>query len=631
MKKTNLFAKIPVKGTPYTTFDKSHEFLYTSHFGRISPIDWEALAPGESYSIREGVKLLSSPYFAPQFSRITNKTRYFAVPVRKLVPYWDKYVMQNPDDGLLEPYTTVGDLFCSAYLPLQPGSTGNLITLQAMQPGGLGDMLGWPDFYEQLLICVTGVDRERYAEILGEFPASDDVFAEFWQTLLGELPVDADYEEKPLSRSFDSYNYLGDGKWDLVKDGFKAPAFFGQRLRLLPFLAFQKVIFDWFLDLRFLDDQFTLVNSYFETTAYVGHLSTYTYSGDDSLTGQDVTVRMLPFLLADRTVDYAKDYFTTASPQPQMGPELVIGPERLPLMFDVTQQTQPAWGFPGTDSSVEAGDSGRLRLVTPADSEDEQALLGEVWAQVNEADEITPIKLRWQMALQSILERRNSAGNRRYTDFVLGQYGIRVPDPYLQRSYYLGGWSQDINTNEVVALADGADAEGNSSMLADIGGFGRNYRGGPLVRARVANEHVVILGLSYIVPQNYYTQGLATRLTDTEVLQWPMWQLAKVGEQPIYNRELFFGDSPDEIFGYNRRFSDKVDRRDEVHGEFRTTLQYWHTGRKFTEQPRLGSSFLPLRGSDGHNRILAVDPSVAEPFRLIRYKTVRHRMAIPRV
>lgn len=194
MKKHNQFSKVHVSRVPRSAWDKSHEFLYTGHFGQIQPVDWEALQPGEDYSIREGSKMLSVPYFAPMFSRIHNKTRYFAVPVRKLVPYWDKFCTQLPDDGIVEPYTTLGDVFISAYHGSNPLSTGNLIVQQAMQPGGLGDMMGWPWFLDQLhIIMLSGLDIQAYQQLLAGNPAVTDVWSEqVWSKIILELNDVAD-------------------------------------------------------------------------------------------------------------------------------------------------------------------------------------------------------------------------------------------------------------------------------------------------------------------------------------------------------------------------------------------------------------------------------------------------------
>lgn len=391
--------------------------------------------------------------------------------------------------------------------------------------------------------------------------------------------------------------------------------FFGQSIRLAPFCAYQKVRYDWFTDLRFNDNVyeefFNYVSDNVLESHYVRYNDSFTYSS--KITGNVVSRNILAFLLTNFVIDYQKDYFTTSSLQPQAGPDIVIGPSgKLDLMFDVTSagvSADPA--LVGTPS-VDTGDKGNLSLVDVATHN-----IGKVWAQINQSDEITPIKLRWQMALQKLTEVMNISGYSRYTDLMLGQYGIRVPDPYLLRSVYLGGYRTPVNTNPVVAQADGM-TEDSSAIVGDIGAYGSARSYGPSIKGRV-KEHICLIGVNYVVPQNYYFQGLRTSLTDINLLDYPRYQFSHVGEQPVRNREIFLGSKPADIFGYQRRYSDKKFAFDELHGEFITNLRHWHTGRKFLGQPNLNQDLLSLRGQDGHNDILVVAPKVSLPFRCIKY------------
>lgn len=392
--------------------------------------------------------------------------------------------------------------------------------------------------------------------------------------------------------------------------------FFGQVIRLAPFCAYQKVRYDWFTDLRFNDDVyeefFNYVTENVPSSHYVRYSDLFTYTS--KITQQPVSRNILAFLLTNFVIDYQKDYFTTASLQPQAGPDLVIGPKgKLDLMFDVDYAGVYDVGA-NAGSVVSTGEVGQLTLVN---SNDPSISLGHVWAKINDSDEITPIKLRWQMALQKLTEVMNIGGYSRYTDLMLGQYGIRVPDPYLLRSIYLGGYRTAVNTNPVVAQSDGMTEE-SSAMIGDIAAYGSARAYGPVIKGYV-NEHVCLVGVNYVVPQNYYFQGLRTALTDINLLDYPRYQFSHVGEQPVRNREIFLGAQPSQIFGYQRRYSDKKFAFDELHGEFVTNLRHWHTGRKFLAQPHLNQELLSLRGQDGHNDILVVNPRVSLPFRCIKY------------
>jgi len=63
-------------------------------------------------------------------------------------------------------------------------------------------------------------------------------------------------------------------------------------------------------------------------------------------------------------------------------------------------------------------------------------------------------------------------------------------------------------------------------------------------------------------------------------------------------------DSP--VFGYQSRYADWKFIPSTVHGEFRTTLDYWHLARKFNSAPVLGNTFVTFEDSL-QNRIFSVE------------------------
>lgn len=722
MKKSNLFTKSSVRVPKFKDHVKNHEVLYTQPFGRVIPNFWLDVAPNERYKLMDSTKLLSSPYVTAQFSDITLKTRYFAVPLRKAVPHFEEFKMSDPSDNLSEFHTRVYDIFRGACLGGNLPEYHRRRFQENLGVDGLANYMGVPWLMDQLCCILFGKDlayMEEFAQVLIanninlDNNGNYDNFADFlyasllaqshyygdgadhlytdlafympatggtapnytyeaanlayyqqdsmpfygiqFPWILQEEGVSWDSPAQNIINMFSTQNYSSlqelietnmsgvyNGQPNVIdvalaggaiiylsnpgKDTDNTDTFLGTNIRLAPFCAYQKVRYDWFVDLRLNDNVFEKFCEEYEqsanaNTSLVRWNDNFYYTSD--LSGGSAHVWTLAFLLTSFVVDYQKDYFTTCAFEPQAGPDLVIGPNgKLPLMFDVTTAGHNDYAVVAPAGLVQTGDSGELHLL----ENNNYTSIGSVWAEVNETDEITPIKLRWQMALQELLERRNIGGYSRYTDFVLGQYGIRVPDPYLLRSVYLGGFRTTVNTNAVVVNSDGTSPEG-SSMVADIGGYASGYNKSPMLRGKV-KEHVIVIGVNYIVPQNYYTQGMPSRLTDVKVLDSPHFQFAGVGEQPVYQREVFLGATPKEIFGYQKRYSDKKFMFDEVHGEFLSNLRYFHTGRKFMSQPKLNQDFLSLRGADGHDDILAVQPSIAMPFRIAKYIQCVHTMCV---
>ena len=61
--------------------------------------------------------------------------------------------------------------------------------------------------------------------------------------------------------------------------------------------------------------------------------------------------------------------------------------------------------------------------------------------------------------------------------------------------------------------------------------------------------------------------------------------------------------SHDQVFGYTPRYAEYKYMNDTVHGELKTTLDFWHLGRKFATVPSLNQTFIECDPSD---RIFAV-------------------------
>lgn len=86
---------------------------------------------------------------------------------------------------------------------------------------------------------------------------------------------------------------------------------------------------------------------------------------------------------------------------------------------------------------------------------------------------------------------------------------------------------------------------------------------------------------------------------------WP--ELANIGEQPVYNREIYAQGSDiinsetgkpydDEVFGYQEAYADYRYKPSQVCGVFRSTapqpLDSWHYGDYYTSMPYLSHDWL---------------------------------------
>jgi hypothetical protein len=209
--------------------------------------------------------------------------------------------------------------------------------------------------------------------------------------------------------------------------------------------------------------------------------------------------------------------------------------------------------------------------------------------------------LRRAFRLQEWLER-NARGGTRYIESILAHFGVKSSDARLQRPEYLGGSKGKMVISEVLSTAETTLPVGN------MAGHGISVSGGNEFRYNV-EEHGWIIGLISVTPETAYQQGVHRSLLKLDRLDyfWPTF--ANIGEQEVKNAELYaVGNQVGETFGYVPRYAEYKFLNSRVAGEMKTSLDYWHLGRKFSAKPNLNGAFVQC---DPTTRIFAVeDPSV---------------------
>lgn len=209
--------------------------------------------------------------------------------------------------------------------------------------------------------------------------------------------------------------------------------------------------------------------------------------------------------------------------------------------------------------------------------------------------------LRRAFRLQEWLER-NARGGTRYIESILAHFGVKSSDARLQRPEYLGGSKGKMVISEVLSTAETTLPVGN------MAGHGISVSGGNEFSYRV-EEHGWIIGLISVTPETAYQQGLHRSLHKLDRLDyfWPTF--ANIGEQEVKNSEIYAeGADIADTFGYVPRYAEYKFLNSRVAGEMKTSLDYWHLGRKFAAAPNLNGAFIQC---DPSTRIFAVeDPDV---------------------
>lgn len=208
--------------------------------------------------------------------------------------------------------------------------------------------------------------------------------------------------------------------------------------------------------------------------------------------------------------------------------------------------------------------------------------------------------LRYAFQVQRWLEK-NARGGARYVESMMAHFGVRSSDARLQRPEYLGGGRSPIVISEVLQHSSDGD---QPTPLATMAGHGISAQRSRQFK-RFFEEHGYVIGILSIMPQTTYQQGLSkmwSRETRYDYY-WPVF--SHLGEQAVLEKELYAQgtDADNSVFGYQPRYQEYRRRYGSVHGDFRTTLNYWHLGRTFNSTPTLSKEFIEC---DPSKRVFAV-------------------------
>lgn len=304
------------------------------------------------------------------------------------------------------------------------------------------------------------------------------------------------------------------------------------------------------------------------------------------------------------------DYFTSALPWTQKGPEATIPlGTSAPITFTEIQGDEVHAGGVGwttgnyydLEAYADSSQQGRLFAdlgggTRRSASIDNSANLS---TDLSAATAATINDLRSAFRLQEWLEK-NARGGSRYIESILSHFGVRSSDARLQRPEFLGGGSVPIQVSEVLQTAP---ASGTSTPLAEMAGHGIAVGSNSNIEYR-CEEHGFIMGIMSIMPKTAYQDGLPRMFSREDRFDYFWPEFAHLGEQEVYLKEIYTNTTtPDNTFGYVPRYAEYKYMNDSVHGELKTTLDFWHLGRKFATAPALNQTFIECDPSD---RIFAV-------------------------
>ena len=332
---------------------------------------------------------------------------------------------------------------------------------------------------------------------------------------------------------------------------------------------------------------------------------------------------------------WGRDYFTTASPTPQTGPEVTIpvnmGDAGLPtLTGTVIGNGKPSFTVSGNTTSVGmlTGSSAQGGTVTMTGATGvnnamqwkDPALKVSIDYKPGEASigSINIADWREAMAMQRFEETRSLWGAR-YNEFLMDM-GIRPSDARLQLPEYLGGGRQTIQFSEVLQTAPGGEDPVGALKGHGIGAMRTNrFR-------RFFEEDGIVLTFAMVRPIGIYMQGLHKMWSRRSFAEFYNYQFEHLSQQPVYTRELYAGvTDKDKVFGYQNIYDDYRSIPSQVSGEMRTILNSWHMARDFSNEPVLNGDFMT---SPPTNRIFAAQEN--DTLYCMAHHTIHSRRLLPR-
>lgn len=380
----------------------------------------------------------------------------------------------------------------------------------------------------------------------------------------------------------------------------------------LPFRAYCLIWNEWFRDQNLQDP--VLIDT--------GDSTTYGVHGTNSSNPQQSALKGGSCLKTNKF----HDYFTSALPEPQKGPAVLLPLGSTAPVITGLQNVNNDLEYPLRFRTVSGDPPGNNNSLTLQQADDTHMTAGyntsgsstsagtmapsNLWTDLSGATAATINELRLAFQIQRLYEA-DARGGTRYTEILRSHFGVTSPDARLQRPEYLGGEHIPINVDQVVqtsASDQNSTPQGNTAAYSLTG-----FAGAGFTHSFV--EHGYLIGLAVVRTDHSYQQGVERMWSrkDRFDFYWPT--LANIGEQAILNKEIYWQnptsteDPNEEPFGYQEAWAEYRYKPNRISGAFQSTysqpIDQWHYGDYYESLPRLSASWM-YETPENVDRTLAV-------------------------
>lgn len=485
---SKIFESVPIKVQNKNGFDLSHLNCGTSKCGQLVPVMCKLLPPNSDFTLGINMEVNLPPLATNFFGRIDAIVEGFVVPCSILYGGWKRFI-SNQQNTMVSASQVVADWKLPVFS------------------------------YE------PSFDQEAGYTFFNSYVANSNIL-----------------------------EYLG-LRMELTQPTHTTP----YRFNMLPMLAYHLIWDTYYRNKQVTKTIFEVNVDYANTpVANYNNVSrvwhSYYTSPSNIFSNQNLDDLTFPdgkFLWDTRQRNYARDYFTASTPDPQQG----AGSK---LKFDVA----------------------------------------------NASGEFTISALRSANALQKFLETNNLSGD--YAEMMRNRWGTRPIDADFDEPYYLGRvvvpvYQHSIYQQDSSAKSDAVNPFAKQGAIG-VKGASAGFSGSGNIGKYHNTTWSYVMCLFSLVPHAMYSQGVNRELTMTELGDFPAPELQSVGNEAIKLYELYFNSAVDasfdksEDFSYIPRYSRFKYMDDEVHAELRLgkSLDSFVLQRNLGANPTLSTAFLEI-------------------------------------
>lgn len=182
----------------------------------------------------------------------------------------------------------------------------------------------------------------------------------------------------------------------------------------------------------------------------------------------------------------------------------------------------------------------------------------------------------------------------KYKDQLMSHFGVDASYSLLDMPEFIGGSSRSVQIDQI----NQTSASTSDDPLGSYAGQASCVGGNDHDIEHYCDEHGFIIACLSIVPVPSYSQLMPKHYLKFNHLDYFFPEFGHIGYQPIKYNEVCpaqaysLGLDVNNTYGYQRAWYDYLASTDEIHGQFRTTLQPFCLTRVFQSLPTISPDFL---------------------------------------